>query len=81
MVEQFFNSSLYEVHQDALSDKYESVGFLLVMIRSINRYVNYYSKSKEKLFLFFGCLLETEILQDTHGIMSFRGELDVGTTG
>lgn len=49
LVEQSFNSCSYEVHQDALFDKYEGVGFLFVMIHRTDRCVNYYSESKLKL--------------------------------
>lgn len=79
LVKQCFNTCLYEVHQGALFDKYEGVGFLLAMIPGINGYVKCYSKSNEKNL--DGCLLETEILQYACGIMSFRDELDVGITG
>lgn len=46
LLEQSFNSTLYEGHQDAGASECEPVGFLLAVIRSIKEHVNSYSKSK-----------------------------------
>lgn len=68
MVEVSFNSCLYEVHKDALSEKYEVAGLLLAMTHSINGICKLLLKVKR--ITPDGCLLQTEIPQDAWGIMS-----------
>lgn len=76
LLEQSFSSGLYEVHWDAASNEGERGGFLPAMIHSINEHVNSYSKSNSRWLP-----IDTKILQDARGIMSFKDELGVGITG